>query len=315
MLNQSTSILESLSEVAITNSYLHCKNLTKEYAKSFYFATQFLPKEKRKATYALYGFCRYSDNLVDDNFSMEKHLLIKKTDEWKTDIKNALSTGVSRHPVLPALIDLCNTYNINHVHLFELIEGVEMDIDTFRYQTYENLQVFCYKVASVVGLMMSEILGYSTISALAYAAKLGEAMQITNILRDIREDYDMGRVYIPQELLIRFNYSEDDIKNHVINDQFKSLIEFLMQKAEKMYSEAQIGIEMLDADSRYAIKSASDIYSGIIPKIRLNNYDVYGKRASVSLIGKLFILFREVIKSKFRRDKIEKPLVYNRHNG
>ena len=304
-----------MSELEIQNSYKYCKEITRKYAKSFFFATQFLPPVKKQATYALYGFCRYSDNLVDDNSFLDVETLRGKTHDWRVELKNALAHNISTHPILPALIDTCRNYNINSDHLNELIEGVEMDIHTFRYETYEDLQVFCYKVASVVGLMMSEILGYSSNAALPYAIKLGEAMQITNILRDIREDYEMGRVYIPQNILKRFNYLEIDIKHHVVNNKFVSMMEHLMQKAEKLYAEAQIGIDMLDKDSRYAIKSASDIYSGIIPKIRENNYDIYSKRVSVSLPGKLLILFREIVKSKFSKEYVNKELVYHRHNG
>lgn len=295
------SIAESqfTKEINKDESYEYCRKITKEYAKSFYFASTFLPADKRKATYALYGFCRYTDNLVDDNVGKDSQFVELELRKWAEEVYRGIKRGISQNPIIRAFIDVLKQYPINPDHAFELIEGVKMDITIDRYKTYEDLQLFCYRVASTVGLMMSEILGYSSKDALPYAVKLGEAMQITNILRDIREDYDeMGRVYIPQEYMEKFNYTEEDIKAHRVNDNFISLCEFLMQKAEKLYNESDKGIIMLEKDSRFSIESARIIYSAIIPKIRENNYDVFSQRASVSMAEKLYILTRSIVKSK-----------------
>ena len=286
-----------VTSIAVENSYEYSKKVTKQYAKSFYFATQLLPAEKRRATYALYGFCRYTDNLVDDNTHLSETELRYKVQTWKFDLELALSLGYSHNPILNAFTDLLKNYNININDAYELIKGIEMDISINRYESYQDLKVFCYRVASVVGIMMSEILGYDNKLALEYAKDLGEAMQITNILRDINEDLEMDRIYIPKELMKKNNYSEEDLKNKINNDAFKNLMEDLMQRAEILYKKADIGIGMLDKNSRFAIAAASRIYGGIIPKIREANYDVFSQRIFVSKKKKILLMCKEFIKN------------------
>jgi 15-cis-phytoene synthase len=270
----------------LQKSFQYCKRITKEYAKSFYLATQFLSYEKRLATYALYGYCRFTDNIADDMFLSDDEKRFK-LNKWKNKVYNALEKGYSEHALLNAFIKTVYEYGIDPKYPLELIEGMEMDLNQNRYENYAELQRFCYLVASVVGLMMSEVLGYKDKSALSYALKMGEAMQITNILRDIKEDNERGRIYLCQEDLERFNYSEKDLQNSVINEEFISLMEYYMEIAETLYHEGNVGIPLLEKKSQFAIIAASETYSGIIKEIRKANYDVYSSRIHVSKSKKI----------------------------
>ena len=191
-------------------------------------------------------------------------------------------------------------YDIPKFYFTELVEGVSMDIKTKRYDTFAGLERYCYKVASVVGLIMSEIFGYTNNSALTHAIDLGKAMQLTNILRDIHDDYTMERVYIPQDELDKFGYTEKDIENKTINQNFISLIKFQIARAREFYSLAEKGFPYLTDDgSRTTVVLMQKIYSGILNKIEESNYDIYSRRVFVSkaekfgITGKYFFNFPE----------------------
>lgn len=291
-------ITEGMSDLNLLNqSFIYCKRITKEYAKSFYLATQLLPHEKRLATYALYGYCRFTDNIADDtNLSNDSKLF--KLNKWRNKVYNALEKGYSEHALLNAFVKTVYEYGINLKYPLELIEGMEMDLSRNRYETYAELKRFCYLVASVVGLMMCEVLGYTNKKAKEHALKLGEAMQITNILRDIREDYDRDRIYLCREDLERFNYHEEDIKSHRINDRFVSLMEYYMDIANSLYHEGNNGIPMLEEKSQFAIIAASEIYSGILVEIRKSGYNIYSQRIHVSKAKKIRKILTAYIKTK-----------------
>lgn len=268
--------------------YEQCKAYTRSYAKSFYFSSFLLPKEKRNAAYAVYTFCRYADNIVD--LSINGNL--ENIDERFWGLKRFLDDVYQGREFtggnFSAFADTVKKYNIPKNYFLELIEGVCMDTHRKRYGTISELENYCYKVASVVGLIMTEIFGYSHKAALPYAVYLGKAMQLTNILRDISEDYSMNRIYLPQEEMEYFDYSEEDIRNKVLNENFAMMMKFNIERARAYYELARHGIPYLTNDgSRTTVVLMYKIYSGILNEIENHNYDVYSGRRYVSTAKKL----------------------------
>lgn len=284
-------------------SFDHVRQLTAHWAKSFYFSARFFPKEKRWATYAVYGFCRYSDNLIDNPRGRPKQQLISELACFRRELRLAYRWSESEHPILKPFILVAKKYGIPIEYPLDLLKGVEMDIEATRYRTFDDLYVFCYRVASVVGLMMTHIMGYKDDRAFEYAEKLGVAMQLTNILRDVREDKEMGRIYLPLEDLQRFGITEADVIREKFDERFRELIKFQVERAHRYYLEAQTGIPMLNTDSQFAIYAASKIYQGILHKIEARGYNPFLGRVYVPLGKKLRILLGEVLRSRVRRVK------------
>lgn len=213
------SVIEEINDAKLKTAYSHCRAITRYYAKTFYMATRFLPNEKQRSIFAIYGLCRYLDNLVDETVDLMygKDIDISEVDE-KLDQFSASLQGVyngreSKDPILTAFSDTLKKYHIPIELPFELMEGVRSDLVKNRYQSFKELYDYSYKVASVVGLMTSRVFGYSDETALEYAIDLGIAMQLTNILRDIGEDLDRNRIYIPQDELEMFNITETELFN------------------------------------------------------------------------------------------------------
>lgn len=277
----------------------HVRLLTAYWSKSFYFSARFLPKEKRWATYALYGFCRFADNLIDNPRNRPKQQLMSEVACFRRELKLAYRWRESEHPILKPFILVAKNYGIPIEYPLDLLKGVQMDIETIRYDTFDDLYVFCYRVASVVGLMMTHIMGYKDNHAFEYAEKLGVAMQLTNILRDVKEDKEMGRIYLPLEDLQQFGVTEDDVINENFNEQFRQLVKFQVDRAHDYYREANKGIPMLNTESQFAIYSASKIYQGILQKIEQRDYNPFLGRVYVPLGKKFRILMREVLRTRF----------------
>lgn len=279
-------------------AFLYAKGIIEHHAKSFSFATQFLPKEKRWATYAVYAFCRYADNIVDKPRKRDDRIILDELSTLKYELELAFRFGESEHPVIKSFVIVAKEFNIPSKYAFELIEGVEMDMSIDRYDNFDDLYVFCYKVAAVVGLMMTYVLGFSDKTALVYAEKLGIAMQLTNILRDIKEDKNMGRIYIPLDDREKFGISEEDIFTENLSDKMRELVKFQVIRARQYYDESKAGVAMLDSGSQFAIYAASRIYSGILNKIETVGYSPFTDRVFVSKSEKIAILSEELVKRK-----------------
>ena len=265
-------------------NYEECKVYTRYHAKSFYFSSFLLPKEKRNAAYVIYTFCRYTDNLVDHSHKIPDTEIAHRFDMVYSFLDDVYSGKKNEN----AFAETINKFKIPKHYFTELVEGVMMDITKNRYATFMELDTYCYKVASVVGLMMSEIFGYSSKSALPYAVYLGKAMQLTNILRDVYEDYLMDRIYLPNDELKFFDYTIDDIGNKVLDNRFSDMIKFNIERNRSFYELASHGIPYLTNDgSRTTVVLMYKIYSGILNEIEKYNFDVYSQRRYVSTIGKL----------------------------
>lgn len=278
--------------------FQHARSLTAFYSKSFYFSACLLPRAERWATFALYSFCRYCDNLVDTPRARTSGELIDELGMLARELEIAYRTGQSEHPVIRPFIIVAQRYNIPIEYPLDLIRGVEMDMIYKRYQTFDDLYVFCYRVAAVVGLMMTHVLGYRHVSAFDYAVRMGIAMQLTNILRDICEDKEQGRIYLPLDELAQFGLSETDILQENMSPEMYHFMQFQIQRAHQYYIEAQDGIALLSTDTQFAIRSAGTIYRGILYKIEARNNNPFLGRVFVPQRTKLGILVREVVRTK-----------------
>lgn len=280
-------------EKKLTISYQYCRDVSKMHAKTFYFASRFLPPEKRNACYSIYAFCRYIDDLVDKNIfrslnseeSLQK--LAEAVEEWRRQLKALYKGEYIDHPIMIALKDTISKFGIPENLPNELIDGVNMDITKTRYENFEDLKIYCYKVASVVGLMTTHVFGFRNDEAFGYAVDLGIAMQMTNILRDIKEDSLQGRIYLPAEEMKMFGYSEDELMRQTLNSSFRELMEYQVKRAADYYDIADKGIGMLERDSRVAVGLMSRNYRKILNVIKENDFNIFSKRVYVPIYRKL----------------------------
>jgi phytoene synthase len=270
-------------DASLADAYAHCRRITRDASKSFFLAAALLPSPKRQAIEALYAFARTSDNTVDEQQEPATALA-----DWLTHLHSATT---SQDPTLRAWHDTSTRYCLPMALADELLAGVGMDLTINRYQTFEELQLYCYRVASVVGLLSMHIIGYET-GAEPYAIQLGTALQLTNILRDVGEDAARGRIYLPLEDLERFGLCEGDILNGVQDRRFRSLMHWQIARAERLYQASWPGISLLHRDGQFAVAAAALLYRAILPKIVANNFDVFSRRAFVSTREKLLLLPR-----------------------
>jgi phytoene synthase len=278
--------------------FKYARSITAHYSKSFYLSTCLLPRQKRWATFALYGFCRHIDNLTDNPRNRSEKEIINELKYLNRELKTAYRTGESEHPIIGPFIAVAKKYEIPQKYPLELIKGVQMDTDINRYETFNDLYLFAYRVAGVVGLMMTPLLGYKHHDAMIYAEKLGIAMQLTNILRDIKEDKKMDRIYLPLEEIRMFGLEEKHIFEEIMSENFRNLMKFQVDRAHKFYTDADKGIKLLDRDAQFAIYSASKIYRGILKKIELQNYNPFRGRVFVPQSKKVQILIGEAVKTR-----------------
>lgn len=280
-------------------AFEYARKITAHYSKSFYFSAQMLPREQRWATFALYGFCRHCDNLIDTPRQRTETEILGEIQRLTEELQIAYNTGESQDPIIRVFILVAKAYGIPIAYPLDLLNGVAMDVQQTRYKTFDELSLFCYRVAAVVGLMMTHVLGYKDERAFDYARQLGIAMQLTNILRDIKEDKEMGRLYIPQADLAQFGVTEQDIFNEKMTPQLRALMKFQVERAHQYYTEAIPGISLLKTESQYAIYSAARIYRGILRKIEDRDYNPFLNRVFVSSTQKVGILLHEQIRTKF----------------
>jgi phytoene synthase len=270
-------------DAALEKAYALCGQIAAAHSKSFYLASGLLPEEKRSAARALYAFCRTVDDIVDENTLVGREV---ELEYWRS-----LAQG-SGHPrpddlVAQAWTDTRIRYHIPAHYALQLIDGVARDLTPGRYACFDDLTTYCYGVASTVGLMSMHIVGFHSPEAVPYAIRLGVALQMTNILRDIGEDFRSGRVYLPQDELEAFGLSEADLECGEVSERWREFMRFQIRRVRELYSEADAGIRFLERDGRLAIGAASGFYQGILEAIEANDYDVFGTRASLGTWGKL----------------------------
>lgn len=263
------------------------KEIARESKSSFYYAFNLLPTAKRDAMNTVYAFCRQTDDIVDEGTDPDeiKYLRLHK---WRVELEQALN-GKSDYTLLNKLGKTINQFNIPVDPVFDLLKGMEMDLMNKRYLSFEDLKVYCYRVASTVGLMCIEIFGYKHPSAKDFAINLGLALQMTNILRDIKKDASRGRIYLPQEDLERFNYTEEELLNHVYNDNFIALMEFEAQRAKDYFDKATRSLNLDDKASMFAARAMQHIYYRMLEKIIDARYNVFQNNIKVNKFEKVGI--------------------------
>ncbi|HAJ62248.1 MAG TPA: phytoene synthase [Cyanobacteria bacterium UBA8543] len=283
-----------------SDAYEMCRQMTEKYAKTFYLASLLFTEEKRQAIWAIYVWCRRTDELVD---GPQSPLTTPETlDRWEQQLESVFG-GQPMDDFDVALVDTLQRFPMDIEPFRDMIAGQRMDLYRSRYETFEELRLYCYRVAGTVGLMTSPILGFDdygnkapwagylgSYDPLEEAIALGIAKQLTNILRDVGEDASRGRIYIPLEELALFDYTEEDLFNGVVDDRWRELMRFQIQRARKFYAQAEKGIRALCPDARWPIWAASILYQGILDVIERNQYDVFTQRAYVPKPKKLLTL-------------------------
>jgi len=264
-------------------AYQHCEAMTKYHSRTFYMASSLLPLNKRRAARALYAFCRVTDDIVDEYEDRDAAKVA--LEKWRQRI--TLANPPADDPVALAWADTRTRYNIPSGYAEQLIDGVARDLTRVRYETFDDLAEYSYGVASTVGLMAMHIIGFSGEEALPYAVRLGVALQVTNILRDVAEDWQMSRLYLPLDELDAFGLCEDDIANGNHSERWREFMRFQIDRNRKLYAGSWDGIAMLDSDGRFAIGAAAELYQGILQDIENHDYDVFSRRAHLGLTGKL----------------------------
>ena len=269
-------------DASLRKAYKKAEDVTASHSKSFYFASQLLPEEKRSAVRALYAFCRSVDDIVDEESAKDRNF---ELDYWRDIVRGASASDDDL--VAAAWVDTLTRYHIPRHYAIQLIDGVARDLVQTRYQTFDELATYCYGVASTVGLMSMYIVGFQSNQAVPYAIKLGVALQMTNILRDVGEDYRNGRVYLPRDEMVFYGIRESDIAEGKVTRNWRQFMHFQIQRTRDLYEESWSGIKLLEPEGRLAIGAASILYRGILDEIEKNDYNVFSRRASLSLSEKL----------------------------
>ena len=271
----------------------YCREKAAASGSSFYYSFLFLPEERRRAITALYAFCREVDDVVDE--CSDPTVARLKLAWWRNEVA-AMYGGNAQHPVTRALSTLLPRFNLPETRLFEIIAGMEMDLDGNRYADFEALKLYCYRVASVVGLLSAEIFGYRDSRTLEYAADLGMAFQLTNIIRDVGEDARRDRIYLPQDELQRFGVQVADIKQARETENFRRMMEFQIDRALEYYRAAHTKLPSSDRAAQRAGLVMAAIYQTLLEEIRAEECRVLKQRIALTPLRKLWIAWRTWLK-------------------
>lgn len=272
------------------NDLVFCKNIHRTYGKNYFFATRFFPKDLRQATYVLYAFFRIPDEIVDSSHGAPIEEVREKLTGWEEAWVDAYEGQESNDPVIRASVSVFKKYNIPLQYARDFLHAMKQDLWKDRYATYEELEEYMYGSAGVVGLIMTHVIGFHDERALPYAKDLGYAMQLTNFLRDIDEDYrDRGRIYLPIEDLEHFSYSEDDIQQQNFSPHASRLMAFEIARARALYRKAEKGIPHLYKRGRLAVRLALSIYEAILDKLEAQEMNPFIGRATTSFLEKVRI--------------------------
>jgi len=276
----------------LDQAYEICRKETQQWAKTFYLGTLLLPQEKRKDIWAIYVWCRRTDEIMDSIEASTKSQdeLSDNLNIWEENTKNIFK-GIIKSELDAVLLDTIEKYPQSIQPYLDMIDGQRMDLNKFRYKNFDELKLYCYRVAGTVGLMTQNVMGIDSAYTSApwssmpdpseAAIALGIANQLTNILRDVGEDRHRGRIYLPQEDIEKFNYSEEELLKGKINKQWKSLMNFQLARAREWFQKSEDGIKWLSSDARWPVWTSLRLYRGILDSIERLDYDVFNNRAFV----------------------------------
>jgi 15-cis-phytoene synthase len=285
--------VDELTAAGITDpdlraSYAECKRLNALHGKTYFLATLLLPKAKRPFVHALYGFARYADEIVDDLASqLSVQEKAKELNTWGNKVLSDLKKGNSQDAVGRALIDTVTRFDIPHEYFEAFLHSMEMDLTVQEYETYEDLMEYVYGSAAVIGLQMVPILGPLHADAYESAKTLGIAFQLANFIRDVGEDLDRSRVYLPKKELQNFGVDRKMLESRVLTAEIVEALKFQIARVKRLQEQAAPGIQLLEPSSRPCIEAASTLYCGIVEEVEKINYDIFNKRAKTSTARRL----------------------------
>ena len=286
----------------LDQSYEECRRLNALHGKTYYLATLILPKAKRRHVHALYGFARFADEIVDDLAStLSEAEKAKALTQWGASIISDLRSGASEDLIGRALVNTVNEYKIPISYFEAFMESMAMDLTVTRYHNYQELRKYMYGSAVVIGLEMLPILGYSDERAIEAAAALGEAFQLANFIRDIAEDLERGRIYMPLDELAQYGVTEGALLKRTMTPELVEAIKFQIARVRQLQSVADAGIQYLDPISQPSIRAASELYCGIVDEVEANGYDIFTKRATTPTARRLRVAAIAVIQTLFAR--------------
>jgi phytoene synthase len=271
----------------------YCQDKAAASGSSFYYSFRFLPENRRLAITALYAFCREVDDIVDE--CSDTNVALTKLNWWRQEIKD-LFQGQPHHPVSHALVPAIQEFNLPAEQFQEIIDGMEMDLTMHRYEDFKSLRLYCHRVAGVVGELSAIIFGYTERGTLRYAADLGLAFQLTNIIRDVGEDARRNRIYLPMDELAKFNVPASDILNARQTQNFKQLMEFQYQRAQQFYDLAFSELPQADRKTQKTGLVMAAIYRTLLEEIRNDGYLVLTQRTALTPVRKLWIAWRTWMK-------------------
>jgi phytoene synthase len=276
----------------LRESYAECKRLNSLHGKTYYLATLLLPKAKRPFVHALYGFARYADEIVDDlNSTLTEVEKAEALQHWSDQILKDLVGGKSSDLIGAALIDTVTRFDIPLKYFEAFIHSMKMDLSVTEYKTYEDLMEYVYGSAAVIGLQMVPILGPLSPKAYECAEKLGIAFQLANFIRDVGEDLDRGRVYLPLDELATFGVTRADLEKKILTPEIINALKFNIERVRNLRREAAPGIAMLEKSSRACIEAASELYCGIVDEVEAIDYQIFKKRAKTSTWRRIKVAF------------------------
>jgi len=277
--------------VDLAASQAYCRRVARRSRSNFYYAFLPLSREQRDAMCAVYAFARHADDLSDDSGPGAADGSGQALRAWRSAAEAALAGACDAHPILPALHHAAGRFRIPSHYLWELIDGVASDLNSSRFETFDDLYRYCYQVASTVGLVCLHIFGFCSSEALPLGEKLGVAFQLTNILRDLREDAARGRVYLPEQDLERFQVTRGDLEAGRV-DRLRELLRFQADRAEQHYQQAAPLLDLVHPRSRASLWIMTAVYHRLLERVRASGYDVFSRRAGLSRPEKIGILLQ-----------------------
>jgi len=296
-----SSVVPETTPLSLKEAFERCRAETEEWAKTFYLGTMLMPLEKRQAIWAIYVWCRRTDEIMDSTeaLSKPKEQLLDELDAWELHTR-AMFKGHIETWLDKVMVDTIQRYSQPLQPYLDMIEGMRMDLTNLRYKTFSDLQLYCYRVAGTVGLMSEQVMGIDDSYTSApwseeaetsgAAVALGIANQLTNILRDVGEDRQRGRIYLPMDEINDFGYSESELLDGVLNDQWRKLMAFQIHRAREWFKRSESGVRFLAPDARWPVWTSLRLYRGILSRIEDNDYDVFNYRAFVPRYRKLIDL-------------------------
>jgi phytoene synthase len=267
----------------------YCEDKARQSGSSFYYSFKFLPQNKRRAITALYAFCREVDDVVDE--CSDANVARTTLNWWRNEVASIYG-GEPQHPVCQALVPIVKQFNLAREHLLEIIDGMEMDLNQPRYADFKSLQLYCYRVASVVGLLAAEIFGYTDRQTLKYAHDLGIALQLTNIIRDVGEDARRNRIYLPQDEMEQFGVTAEDIFKARETENFRKLMTFQIERARRYYRQALDHLPDVDRKAQRTGLIMAAIYHAILEKVVASGCHVLKERVSLTPTYKLWLAIK-----------------------